>query len=104
MALKQRVLDRSHGHPQALGASAQRPQIGVPVPEPEPAAARAPAHGLERLGYRFTMLVALLFLVWLVERRGFALAAVFALGMAFGSFYLFDTLLRVPLPRGPWGV
>ena len=62
------------------------------------------ALGLERLGYRLTMLVALLFLVWLVERRSFALAAVFALGMAFGSFYLFDTLLRVPLPRGPWGV
>lgn len=62
------------------------------------------ALGLERLGYRLTMLVALLFLVWLVERRSFALAAVFGLGMAFGSFYLFDTLLRVPLPRGPWGV
>ena len=62
------------------------------------------ALALERLGYRLTILVALLFLVWLVERRSFALAAVFALGMAFGSFYLFDTLLRVPLPRGPWGV
>ncbi len=25
-------------------------------------------------------------------------------GMAWGSFYLFDTLLKVPLPRGPFGL
>jgi hypothetical protein len=24
--------------------------------------------------------------------------------MAWGSFYLFDTLLKVPLPRGPFGL
>jgi len=24
--------------------------------------------------------------------------------MAWGSFFLFDTLLRVPLPRGPFGI
>jgi hypothetical protein len=28
---------------------------------------------------------------------------VFAFGLAFGSFYLFYTLLRVPLPEGPLG-
>ena len=60
--------------------------------------------GLERLGYRLTMLAALLFLVWLVERRSLAAAVVFAFGLAFGSFYLFDTLLRVPLPRGPFNL
>jgi putative tricarboxylic transport membrane protein len=60
--------------------------------------------GLERLGYRVTMLAALLFLVWLVERRSFVTAVIFAFALAFGSFYLFDTLLRVPLPRGPFGV
>ena len=59
---------------------------------------------LERLGYRLTMLTALLFLVWLVERRGFVTAVTFAGAMAAGSFYLFDTLLRVPLPRGPFGI
>ena len=31
-------------------------------------------------------------------------AAAFAFGLAFGSFYLFDTLLRVSLPRGPFGI
>jgi hypothetical protein len=59
--------------------------------------------GLERLGYRLTMLAALFFLVWLMERRSLLAAAVFALALSFGSFYLFDTLLRVPLPRGPLG-
>jgi hypothetical protein len=60
--------------------------------------------GLERLGYRLTMLAALFFLVWLMERKSLLAAAVFALALSFGSFYLFDTLLRVPLPRGPLGL
>jgi len=62
------------------------------------------ALALERLGYRLTMLAALLFLAWIVERKTPLAAAVFALALAFGSFYLFDTLLRVPLPRGPFGI
>ena len=60
--------------------------------------------GLERLGYRLTMLSALLFLVWLVERKSLLAATVFAFALSFGSYYLFDTLLRVPLPRGPFGI
>jgi putative tricarboxylic transport membrane protein len=60
--------------------------------------------GLERLGYRLTMLAALLVLVWLVERKGLWASAVFAFALSFGSYYLFDTLLRVPLPRGPFGI
>ena len=60
--------------------------------------------GLERLGYRLTMLAALLFLVWLVERKSLLAAAVFAFALSFGSYYVFDTLLRVPLPRGPFGI
>lgn len=60
--------------------------------------------GLERLGYRLTMLAALVFLVRLVERKRLLAAAVFAFALSFGSYYLFDTLLRVPLPRGPFGI
>ena len=60
--------------------------------------------GLERFGYRLTMLAALLFLVWLVERKHLLAAAVFAIALSFGSYYLFDTLLRVALPRGPFGI
>jgi putative tricarboxylic transport membrane protein len=60
--------------------------------------------GLERLGYRLTILAALVFLVRLVERKRLLGAAVFAFALSFGSYYLFDTLLRVPLPRGPFGI
>ncbi len=61
------------------------------------------AVALERVGYRTTMGVALAFLVGAVERKGALAAVVFATAMAAGSFFLFDTVLRVPLPRGPFG-
>jgi len=64
----------------------------------------AVALGLERLGYRATMLAALVVLVWVVERRSLPVALAFAAFMAFGSFHLFNTVLRVPLPRGPFGL
>jgi hypothetical protein len=57
----------------------------------------------ERLGYRLTVLLILVFLIKFVERRGWAQTLLFAFGLAFGSFYLFYTLLRVPLPAGPLG-
>jgi hypothetical protein len=58
---------------------------------------------LERLGYRLTIAAVLLVLLRGVERRGWGQTVAVALGLAAGSFYLFDTLLRVPLPRGPGG-
>jgi len=61
------------------------------------------AWGLERLGYRLTMAVVLAFLILVLERRGLVLGVALSLGMAWGSFYLFDTMLRVPLPRGHFG-
>ena len=62
------------------------------------------ALALERLGYRLTVLLVLVFLVKVVEKKGWPIAAVFALAVSFGSFYLFYTLLRVPLPLGPWRI
>jgi Tripartite tricarboxylate transporter TctB family len=62
------------------------------------------ALALERLGYRLTMTVGVILLVGLVERKGVVITLAFALALAFGSFLLFDTLLRVPLPRGPLGL
>jgi putative tricarboxylic transport membrane protein len=62
------------------------------------------ALALERLGYRLTIGAALLFLLAVVERKRTAGALLFAAAFAAGSFILFDTLLRVPLPRGPWGL
>jgi putative tricarboxylic transport membrane protein len=62
------------------------------------------AWGLERLGYRLTMAGVVAFLVLGLERRGWVLGLALTVVMAWGSFYLFDTLLRVPLPRGPFGL
>ena len=62
------------------------------------------AWGLERLGYPLTMVAVLAFLILVLERRGWVLGLAVTVVMAWGSFYLFDTLLKVPLPRGPFGL
>lgn len=62
------------------------------------------ALALERLGYRLTLLVALLVLVSIVEKKGWIAGIVFAAAFSFGTYFLFDTLLRVPLPQGPFGL
>jgi putative tricarboxylic transport membrane protein len=62
------------------------------------------AVALERLGYRLTILIVLVFLLAVVERRGWLLTSLFAVVLAFGSFFLFSTVLRVPLPLGPFGL
>jgi small-conductance mechanosensitive channel len=59
------------------------------------------ALALERLGYRLTIFVALAALLRLLERQSWIATAAFAAGFALGSYYLFATLLRVPLPLGP---
>jgi hypothetical protein len=64
------------------------------------------ALGLERLGFRVTMAVVLIVLLGVVERRSrsivFTLA--YAVGFAMAAFLVFDTVLRVPLPRGLFGL
>jgi hypothetical protein len=62
------------------------------------------ALALERLGYRITMALACAFLLAVVERKGPVATVLFALGMAAGTYFLFDTVLRVQLPRGPLGL
>ena len=62
------------------------------------------AWGLDRLGYRLTMACVLVFLLLVLERKGVILTAIVTAAIAWGSFFLFDTLLRVPLPRGPFGL
>jgi putative tricarboxylic transport membrane protein len=61
------------------------------------------ALALERLGYRLTIFVALSGLLTLVERKGWLVGVVFAAVFSLGSYYLFNTLLRVPMPQGPFG-
>ena len=58
---------------------------------------------IERLGYRLTVLLVLCLLVKLVEKRGWVQSLAFAFSLSFGSFFLFYTILRVPLPEGPLG-
>jgi hypothetical protein len=58
---------------------------------------------IERLGYRLTVLLVLGFLLKLVEQRGWVVSLSFAFSLSFGSFFLFYTVLRVPLPQGPFG-
>lgn len=60
------------------------------------------AWALERLGYRLTTALLVAFFLGVMERKNPLVAIAVALVLAFGSFYLFSDLLRVPLPRGPW--
>lgn len=62
------------------------------------------AWALERLGYRLTTAMMVVFFLGVLERRNPLAVAAAAIGLSFGSFYLFSDLLRVPLPRGPWGL
>jgi putative tricarboxylic transport membrane protein len=60
------------------------------------------ALALEPLGYRATMAAVVLFLLGVVERRHPLVAVGAALLLSFGTHYLLDRILHVPLPRGPW--
>jgi hypothetical protein len=62
------------------------------------------ALAIERLGYRLTVLAALLVLVSVLEKRGWIAGLAFAAGFSFGSYYVFHSLLQVPLPQGPLGL
>ncbi len=68
------------------------------------AACGVAAYALERLGFRITMAALLIFFLGVMERRHPARVAAVALGFAFIAYYVFATLLRVPLPVSPWGV
>ena len=58
---------------------------------------------LERIGYRLTVLVLLVFFLGVVERRRPLPVALVSLGFSLASFYVIGDLLHVPLPRSPWG-
>ncbi|HEX7926092.1 MAG TPA: tripartite tricarboxylate transporter TctB family protein [bacterium] len=57
---------------------------------------------LERVGWRITCFLLMAFLLGLVERRGWRLTLLLSLALALGTYYLFATLLRVPLPAEPF--
>ena len=63
----------------------------------------AATFALERIGYRLTMIVLLVFFLGVLERRHPLPVALVSLGFAFASFYVIGDWLHVPLPRSPWG-
>src|SRR5204863_6842553 len=62
------------------------------------------AGAMERVGYRITIFLSLAALLGLLERQRWITTILFSAGFAYGSYYLFATLLRVPLPIGPGGL
>jgi hypothetical protein len=59
--------------------------------------------GIEKLGYRITMMLILGFLFGVMERLKVWQAFALTIGLSLGSFWVFDSLLRVLLPRGGFG-
>jgi hypothetical protein len=64
----------------------------------------AAVFALERIGYRLSMIALLVFMLGVVERKRILPTLLVAFGFAFLSYYLFASVLKVQLPRGPWGV
>ena len=58
---------------------------------------------LERIGYRLSVMVFLVFFLGVVERKKPLTVALVAAGFSLISFHVVGVLLKVPLPRGPWG-
>src|SRR5262245_23379666 len=67
------------------------------------AACAAATFALERIGYRLTMVVLLVFFLGVLERRRPLPVVLVSLGFSVASFYVIGDLLHVPLPRSPWG-
>jgi len=61
------------------------------------------ALALERLGYRITIAVLLLYYLGVLERRPWTRTIVLTVIVSLGSHYVFAKLLRVPLPIGVLG-
>jgi putative tricarboxylic transport membrane protein len=59
--------------------------------------------GIERLGYRITMILVLGFLFGVVERLKLWQTVALTMMLSLGSFWVFDSLLKVILPRGGFG-
>jgi putative tricarboxylic transport membrane protein len=67
------------------------------------AACAAATYALEHLGYRLAITALLVFFLGVMERKRPLLTVTVAVGFAWASYYIIGTLLRVPLPRAPWG-
>ena len=59
---------------------------------------------LEPLGFRLTMLLFYLFLLYALGRQKIIVTALVALAGSFGVFYVFVKMLKIPLPVGLFGI
>lgn len=59
---------------------------------------------IEPLGYRVTLIIVLGVLFGLVERMKIWWVVGLTLGLSFGSYWVFNNLLRVILPQGSLGI
>lgn len=92
----------------ALSGSKSAPLASLKWPEGTRAivilaACAVATFALERIGYRLTVMVLLVFFLGVLERRRPLSVALVALGFSLASFYIVGDMLRVPLPRSPWG-
>lgn len=67
------------------------------------AACVAATFALERIGYRLTTAAFLVFFLGVIERKHPLAVVLVSAGFSLASFYVVGILLKVPLPRGPWG-
>jgi len=58
---------------------------------------------LEPLGFSLTMFAVCAFLLYALGRQSFILTVLVSLASSFGTYYVFDRWLKVPLPRGVFG-
>jgi hypothetical protein len=63
----------------------------------------AATFALERIGYRLTTAIFLVFFIGIIERKPPLTVVLVAAGFSLASFYVIGDLLKVPLPVGPWG-
>ena len=61
------------------------------------------AVALERIGFRITMILLLVFLLGVVERLKPLTVLSVSVGLSLGSFWFFHNLLKVPLPLSALG-
>jgi putative tricarboxylic transport membrane protein len=62
------------------------------------------ALALDHLGYRVTILALLLFFLGFIERKPVVTMLIVSFGLSFGSYALFDRVLKISLPTGPFGL
>lgn len=61
------------------------------------------AFALERIGYRLSIGILLVFFLGVIERKKPLAVVLVSGGFSLLSFYVIGELLNVPLPLGPWG-